>query len=122
MIVAVAAMLLTGLPQAAGADTVGMVSRYREMTRATPDEQCDLDTSDITVCSTRHAEQRLPLHETSGPVEVADRTPGEASTDCAAATGRACAVCPPTGCTGVNLLAVPFKVFRIVRAIVDPDH
>jgi hypothetical protein len=39
-----------------------------------------------------------------------------------AATGRACAVCPPTGCTGVNLLAAPFKLFRIVRAIVDPDR
>jgi hypothetical protein len=30
--------------------------------------------------------------------------------------------CPPTGCTGVNLLKIPMFLFRLGRKIADPDR
>ncbi|TPG22460.1 hypothetical protein EAH87_01220 [Sphingomonas koreensis] len=98
------------------------VRRYRHMTSVAPPviERCvSCDTADITVCGRRDADQRMRIPD--------DRTTltgqsGAAQANCIAESGRPCVVCPPTGCTGVNLFAIPFKVFRIVQALVDPNH
>lgn len=128
------AMMLLALPQAipvppaAAPDAKTIVSRYRSMTSVAPTgpDHCGSGgQDDITVCGNRHSDQRLPLPDERAPPN-GPRLPGagneRAQAMCEADTGRPCLVCPPTGCVGVNLLAVPFKLFRIVRAVVDPDR
>ena len=106
-------------------DAAAMLSRYRELTTvASPSADCDRTTGgEIVVCGARSSDQRLPLPDERETTPVGPSPePDRAEAMCEASSGRPCAVCPPTGCTGVNLLAVPFKLFRIVRAIVDPEH
>ena len=121
--------MLASLAQAQAAtpprDTAALLSHYHDLTAVTsgPGEHCQVPANgDIVVCGARSSDQRLPLPEERGPTIGPSPEPAGAEADCLAASGRACQVCPPTGCTGVNLLAIPFKVFRIVQAIVDPDH
>ncbi|MGN6279836.1 MAG: hypothetical protein ACTHM8_14080 [Sphingomonas sp.] len=120
------AMMMMGLGQAqAGAtpDSATMMTHYHDLTSVAPHENCQTPANgDIVVCGGGKSDQRLPLPDERGPVLGPSPEPARADADCLAATGRACAICPPTGCTGVNLLAIPFKVFRIVQAIVDPEH
>ena len=126
----IAAMLLAGLQQSAMVpaaappppDAKTLVDRYNQATAVAPPvvDRCDENgTADITVCGSRHSDQRLPLADENGPTLPAARSRDQ--TLCVASGGGPCPVCPPTGCTGVNLLAVPFKLFRIVKAIVSPD-
>lgn len=106
-------------------DTAALLSHYHDLTAvAAPDADCDRATGDdIVVCGARSSNQRLPLPEERDTTPVSPSPePERAEAMCEASSGRPCAVCPPTGCTGVNLLAAPFKLFRIVRAIVDPEH
>jgi len=121
------ALLAQAAPQASATpDAAALVARYNEMTAVTPSpgQRCASPSAgEILVCGSSGSDQRLPLPDERGTATVGPSPePEGAEANCVAASGRACAVCPPTGCTGVNLLAVPFKVFRIVRAIVDPDH
>ncbi|MBY8828208.1 hypothetical protein [Hephaestia mangrovi] len=106
-------------------DATAMVTHYTELTSVDPraGHRCDSAApGDIVVCSARRSDQRLPLPDERGPPVGPSPEPIGTEANCVAATGRACQVCPPTGCTGVNLLAVPLKLFRIVRAVVDPEH
>jgi hypothetical protein len=127
---AVAAMLAQAAPAAPQAtathDPAALIAHYNEMTAVTsrPGERCAPDSAgDIVVCGSTGSDQRLPLPDERDRMPVGPSPePEGAEANCVAATGRACQVCPPTGCTGVNLLAAPFKLFRIVRAIVDPDR
>ena len=112
-------------PPSPPSDTAAMLSRYRELTTvAPPRADCDRATGgEIVVCGTRSSDQRLPLPDEREITPVGPSPePDRAEAMCEASSGRPCAVCPPTGCTGVYLLAVPFKLFRIVRAIADPEH
>lgn len=112
-------------PAAPPSDTAAMLSRYHDLTTVTSGRKdCDRPTGgEIVVCGARSSDQRLPLPDERDPTPIGPSPePDRAEAMCEASSGRACAVCPPTGCTGVNLLAVPFKLFRIVRAIVDPEH
>jgi hypothetical protein len=117
-------MIGLGQAQAAGsADAATMMSHYRDLTSVSPSQNCQTPANgDIVVCGGGKSDQRLPLPDERGPVLGPSLEPARAEANCLAASGRACPVCPPTGCTGVNLLAIPFKVFRIVQAIVDPEH
>jgi hypothetical protein len=108
-------------------DATAMMTHYTELTSVSVDpragHRCDSAApGDIVVCSARRSDQRLPLPDERGPPVGPSPEPIGTEANCVAATGRACQVCPPTGCTGVNLLAVPLKLFRIVRAVVDPEH
>ena len=125
------AILAQAAPQASATpDTAALVANYvanyKEMTAVTPPpgQHCaPASTGEIVVCGSSNSDQRLPLRDERDQTAIGPSPePEGAEANCIAASGRACAVCPPTGCTGVNLLAVPFKVFRIVRAIVDPEH
>lgn len=124
---AVAVMLAQAAPQATAThDPAALIAHYNEMTAVTsrPGQHCAPDSAgDIVVCGSSGSDQRLPLPEERDRVSVGPSPePAGAEANCVAASGGPCPVCPPTGCTGVNLLAVPFKLFRIVRAIVDPDR
>lgn len=113
------------LPASAPSNPTAMLSHYRDLTSlASPDANCDHPSgSDIVVCGKHSSDQRLPLRDERDTTPVGPSPePDRAEAMCEASSGRPCAVCPPTGCTGVNLLAAPFKLFRIVRAIVDPEH
>jgi hypothetical protein len=129
-IAAAAAMLAQAAPTAPQAttthDPAALIAHYNEMTAVTsrPGQGCAPDSrSDIVVCGSSRSDQRLPLPEERDRTPVGPSPePAGAEANCAAVSGGPCPVCPPTGCTGVNLLAVPFKLFRIVRAIVDPDR
>lgn len=121
------AILAQAAPQArATPETAALVANYNEMTAVTPPpgQRCaPASAGEIVVCGSSNSDQRLPLRDERDRTAIGPSPePDGAEANCVAASGRACAVCPPTGCTGVNLLAVPFKVFRIVRAIVDPEH
>lgn len=111
-------------PASAPSDTATLLSRYHDLTSATPGGNCDHPAgSDIVVCAKRSSNQRLPLPDERDTTPVGPSPePDRAEAMCEASSGRPCTVCPPTGCTGVNFLAAPFKLFRIVRAIVDPEH
>lgn len=112
-------------PASTPSDTAAMLSRYHDLTTvASPAQNCDRPAGgEIVVCGARSSDQRLPLPNERDTIPVGPSPePDRAEAMCEASSGRPCAVCPPTGCTGVNLLAVPFKLFRIVRAIVDPEH
>jgi hypothetical protein len=126
MIVEIALLLVA--PQAAPSpaappDPDALIAHYREMTAVAPPvvPSCTTDEGpDITVCGRRTSDQRLPLRDEREPV-YAQRDSGRDEALCAADSGGPCAVCPPTGCTGVNLLSVPFKAYRIVKALIAPD-
>ena len=132
MIEAIAGVLLAGLQAqpanappapAASPDAAALVAHYREMTAVAPPvvPSCARDGGpDITVCGRRDSDQRLPLRNEREPV-YAQRSSGRDEALCIADTGGPCPVCPPGGCTGVNLLAVPFKAYRIVKALIAPD-
>lgn len=114
-----AAMILAGA-QTSAADPARMMARYRAMTSIAPPPGagCEAhrsdDPSEITVCARDDRSLRLPLPDERAPPDRKRQDTGDARLD----PGEPC---PPTGCTGVNLLAVPFKVVRIVKALVDPD-
>ncbi|HEU4961144.1 MAG TPA: hypothetical protein VFT56_12115 [Sphingomonas sp.] len=115
--------LLLLAPQAQPPDAAALVSNYRNMTAVAPPvvPSCARDDgADITVCGRRDSDQRLPLRE-ERETASAGRSSGRDEALCVADTGGPCPVCPPTGCTGVNLLAVPFKAYRIVKALIAPD-
>jgi hypothetical protein len=108
---------------AAAPDAAALVETYRGMTAVAPPvvPSCAKDDgADITVCGRRDSDQRLPLRE-ERDAAYAGRSTGRDEALCVADTGAPCPVCPPTGCTGVNLLAAPFKAFRIVKALIAPD-
>jgi hypothetical protein len=124
---AAAAMLAQAAPQATTThDPATLIAHYNEMTAVTsrPGERCAPDSAgEIVVCGSSRSDQRLPLPDERDSTPIGPSPePAGAEANCVARSGGPCAVCPPTGCTGVNLLAAPFKLFRIVRAIVDPDH
>lgn len=126
---AVAAMLAQAAPaapQATAHDPAALIAHYNEMTAVTsrPGQRCAPDSAgEIVVCGSSRSDQRLPLPDERDATPIGPSPePAGAEANCVARSGGPCPVCPPTGCTGVNLLAVPFKLFRIVRAIVDPDR
>lgn len=93
-------------------DAATMITHYTELTSVDPraGHRCDSAVpGDIVVCSARRSDQRLPLPDERGPPVGPSPEPIGTEANCVAATGRACQVCPPTGCTGVNLLAVPLS-------------
>ncbi len=97
-----------------------VLASYRARTAISPDhiKPCAAGhggaAGDIVVCS-RDESARLPLPDERGPPDGPYRPVGEARAD----PGPPC---PPTGCTGVNLLKVPIFLFRLARKLADPDR
>lgn len=75
---------------------------------AAPDE--------ILVCKARDSAFRLPLPDERGPPDRSRQRTGDVRSMPPGAP------CPPGGCTGINLLAVPGVLFKIARKIIDPDR
>lgn len=94
-------------------DPVGSaIARYRQITDLNGKVRpCGAHGGDIVVCG-RDQSQRLPPEDHSSANDVVHEGSGRGAL---AAQQRPC---PPTGCTGVNLLLVPIKLFQIGRALI----
>lgn len=99
-----------------------LMTRYRKMTSVTPTERVNCADrrgaadDEILVCKGRDAALRLPLPDERGPPDGARRPTGDVSSRAPAPP------CPPGGCTGINLFAVPKVLFQIVQKVIDPDR
>ncbi len=122
---ALAVLIMAAIQVVAGsaqaADPVALMAHYREMTsvtRATSANCADRRAAEpdvIIVCKGRDASLRLPLPDERGPPNGPRRPTGDLS---ARAPGPPC---PPGGCTGINLLAVPKVLFQLAQKVIDPD-
>lgn len=73
--------------------------------------------TEVIVCGGKGtAEQRLPLPDERLPQD----RPRQPTGDPRAALDNAGPVCPPGGCTGVDLLTVPVVLIRGIGALIDP--
>ncbi|MGA1798057.1 hypothetical protein VH567_04670 [Sphingomonas sp. 4RDLI-65] len=73
--------------------------------------------NEIVVCGAKdNPEQRLPLPDERPPQD----RPRQPIGDPRAMLDNAGPVCPPGGCTGVDLLTVPVVLIRGIGALIDP--
>jgi len=73
--------------------------------------------TEVVVCGTNGAPApRLPLPDERLPQD----RPRQPNGDPRAALDNAGPVCPPGGCTGVDLLTVPVVLIRGIGALIDP--
>ncbi len=110
------------LPPAApvmGPSSDAMIDKARELTSVKRDDPCanrqTAAPDEILVCKARDSAYRLPLPDERGPPDRARQPTGDARSMPPGAP------CPPGGCTGINLLAVPGVLFKIAKKIIDPD-
>lgn len=103
-----------------GPSSEAMIEKAREITSVKRDDPCanrqTAAPDEILVCKARDSAFRLPLPDERGPPDRARQRTGDIRSMPPGAP------CPPGGCTGINLLAVPGVLFKIARKIIDPDH
>lgn len=118
--IAAAIQVAAGSPGAT--DPAALMARYRNMTSVTSTDSAGCanrraaDPDEILVCKGRDSALRLPLPDERGPPDGPRRPTGDLTTRVPGAP------CPPGGCTGINLLAVPKVLVQIVQKVIDPDR
>lgn len=102
-----------------GPSSEAMIEKAREITSVKRDDPCanrqTAAPDEILVCKARDSAFRLPLPDERGPPDRARQRTGDIRSMPPGAP------CPPGGCTGINLFAVPGVLFKIAKKIIDPD-
>ena len=111
-------ILMTLMLQAATASATPIVTPPpQSWSILTPPACPDSNPTEVVVCGTNGAPApRLPLPDERLPQD----RPRQPIGDPRAALDNAGPVCPPGGCTGVDLLTVPVVLIRGIGALIDP--